>query len=41
MAELTRDAVEAALEKARPELKKHGGNVELLGVNDQGLSWLH
>jgi Fe-S cluster biogenesis protein NfuA len=37
MAELTRDAVEAALEKARPELKKHGGNVELLGVNDQGV----
>lgn len=37
MAELTREQVEAALEAARPELIKHGGNVELLGVNAQGV----
>ena len=37
MAELTREAVETALDKARPTLKKHGGNVELLAVNDQGV----
>ncbi|KMY67267.1 hypothetical protein AAU61_10405 [Desulfocarbo indianensis] len=33
----TREQVEAALDQARPELVKHGGNVELLGVNDQGV----
>lgn len=36
MAELTRQAVEQALEAARPDLKRHGGNVELVAVNDQG-----
>ncbi len=33
----TRAQVEAALEAVRPELVSHGGNVELLGVNDQGV----
>ena len=33
----TREQVEAALEKARPALVEHGGNVELVGVNDQGV----
>lgn len=37
MAEVNREAVEQALSQARTELKKHGGNVELLGVNDQGV----
>ena len=37
MAEISRDAVEQALGVARAELKKHGGNVDLLGVNDQGV----
>ena len=37
MADITKEAVEAALEQARPELKKHGGDVALLGVNDQGV----
>ena len=37
MAEVNRDAVEQALDVARAELKKHGGNVELVGVNDQGV----
>ena len=37
MAEVNREAVEQALDVARAELKKHGGNVELLGVNDQGV----
>lgn len=37
MAEITRDAVEKALDVARAELKKHGGNVDLVGVNDQGV----
>ncbi len=29
--------VAAALEQARPYLAEHGGDVELLGVNDQGV----
>lgn len=33
----TREQVEAALNEARAELIKHGGNVELLGVNQQGV----
>lgn len=37
MPEVNRDAVEQALDVARAELKKHGGNVELVGVNDQGV----
>ena len=37
MGKLTRLEVEAALDQARPELIKHGGNVELLGVNDEGV----
>ncbi|MBU1274500.1 MAG: NifU family protein [Proteobacteria bacterium] len=37
MAELNREAVEQALGQARIELMKHKGNVELLGVNDQGV----
>ena len=37
MPEISREAVEAALDKARPVLQKDGGNVELLGVNDQGV----
>ncbi len=37
MAGLTREAVEEALQQARAELIKHGGNVDLLGVNDQGV----
>jgi Fe-S cluster biogenesis protein NfuA len=37
MAGLTREAVEEALQQARAELMKHGGNVELLGVNEQGV----
>lgn len=32
----TRQEVEQALDRARPELQKHGGNVELVAVNDQG-----
>ncbi|MFH1057214.1 MAG: NifU family protein [Pseudomonadota bacterium] len=34
---VTRAQVEAALDKARPELIKHGGNVTLLGVNEAGV----
>ncbi|BEQ14930.1 NifU family protein [Desulfoferula mesophila] len=37
MAEVSREAVEKALDAARAELKKHGGNVDLVGVNDQGV----
>jgi len=37
MTELSKEAVDQALEEARVELAKHGGNVELLGVNDQGV----
>jgi len=37
MSALSREAVEQALGQARQELAKHGGNVELLGVNDQGV----
>ena len=37
MSKLTRLEVEAALDMARPELVKHGGNVEFLGINDQGV----
>lgn len=37
MAVITRQQVEAALDKARKELKSHGGNVELLGINKQGV----
>lgn len=37
MASLSREQVEQALEAARPELVKHGGNVELMGVNEQGV----
>ncbi|MGD8562309.1 MAG: NifU family protein [Desulfarculaceae bacterium] len=34
---LDRQQVEAALDQARPELKKHGGNVQLLGVSPEGV----
>ncbi len=37
MTQINREAVEMALSQARGELQKHGGNVELLGVNDQGV----
>lgn len=37
MGALTRLEVEAALDLARPELIKHGGNVELMGVNAEGV----
>jgi len=37
MSALSRERVEAALDAARPELIKHGGNVELVAVNDQGV----
>lgn len=37
MGALTRLEVEAALDQARPELIKHGGNVELMGVNAEGV----
>ncbi len=37
MSTLTRLEVEAALNEARPELVKHGGNVELMGVNPEGV----
>lgn len=33
----TKEEVEAALDQARPELVKHGGNVELMGVNQEGV----
>ena len=33
---LEREQVEKALDAARPELVKHGGNVELLGVSPDG-----
>jgi len=33
----SRAEVESALDLARPKLKEHKGNVELLGVNDQGV----
>jgi Fe-S cluster biogenesis protein NfuA len=33
MAALSKEQVEKALEVARPELVKHGGNVKLLGVS--------
>ncbi|RDY27160.1 NifU family protein [Romboutsia weinsteinii] len=32
-----REQVERALEKVRPILKRDGGNVELIDVNDQGV----
>lgn len=34
---LERGQVEKALEAARPELVKHGGNVDLLGVTPDGV----
>lgn len=34
---VTRQQVETTLDEARTELKKHGGNVELVGVSDQGV----
>lgn len=37
MAAPTREEVETSLALARPELQKHGGDVELLGVNDKGV----
>jgi Fe-S cluster biogenesis protein NfuA len=37
MAAPTREEVEAALELTRPELARHGGNVELLGVSGEGV----
>ena len=37
MAEITREAVNSALDAVRPELVKHGGNVEVLGVNSEGV----
>lgn len=37
MSALGKQEVEAALEAARPELVKHGGNVEFVAVNDQGV----
>ncbi len=33
----SREQVEKALDAARPELIKHGGNVELMAVNDAGV----
>lgn len=33
----SRDEVERALDAARPELVKHGGNVELMAVNPDGV----
>lgn len=36
MAEITREAVEEALDAARPDLKRHGGNVELVAVSPAG-----
>ena len=32
-----KEQVEIALEKVRPILKRDGGNVELIDVNDQGV----
>lgn len=37
MAQVSRESVEQALGVARVELQKHGGNVELVGVNEQGV----
>ena len=37
MSTFSKQEVEKALEAARVELAKHGGNVELLAVNDQGV----
>jgi Fe-S cluster biogenesis protein NfuA len=37
MSQVSKEAVEAVLEEAREPLRQHGGNVELLGVNDQGV----
>jgi len=37
MSAVSRQEVEAALDAARPELVKHGGNVELVAVNGQGV----
>lgn len=37
MAAPTREQVQTALDKCRGELVKHGGDVQLLGVNDQGV----
>jgi Fe-S cluster biogenesis protein NfuA len=34
---LEREQVEQALDAARPELVKHGGNVDLLGVSPDGV----
>ncbi|CAO0822725.1 NifU family protein [Desulfarculales bacterium] len=33
----TRQEVETALDKCRSDLIKHGGNVQLLGINAQGV----
>ena len=37
MTAYSREQVEEALDLARPELKKHGGDVKLLGVNAEGV----
>ncbi len=37
MSQISKEAVEAALDEAREPLRQHGGNVELLGVNDEGV----
>ena len=37
MTAYSRDEVEKALDMARPELQKHGGNVKLMGVNAEGV----
>lgn len=33
----SKEQVETALDAARPELVKHGGGVELMAVNEQGV----
>ena len=37
MSQISKEEVEAALDEAREPLRQHGGNVELLGVNDEGV----
>lgn len=37
MSQISKEAVEAVLEEAREPLRQHGGNVELVGINDQGV----
>ena len=37
MSALTKEEVDKALDLARPELIKHGGNVQLVAVNQEGV----